>query len=50
MSEIPETEGYEKLHFKPGGMLKGKFQKPWLEYFSSFAQSSGGTKKRPGRH
>jgi hypothetical protein len=24
MSEIPETEGYEKLHFKPGGMLKGK--------------------------
>jgi hypothetical protein len=24
MSEIPETDGYEKLHFKPGGILKGK--------------------------
>jgi len=24
MSEIPQTKGYEKLHFKPGGTLKGK--------------------------
>jgi len=24
MREIPQTKGYEKLHFKPGGMLKGK--------------------------
>jgi hypothetical protein len=24
MSEIPETKGYEKLHFKPGAMLTGK--------------------------
>jgi len=34
MSEIPETEGYEKLHFKPGGILKGKDSETLAGVFS----------------
>jgi hypothetical protein len=48
MSEIPETKGYKKLHFKPGGMLKGKGSKTLVGVF--FFIHAFIRKQRPGQH